>query len=187
MSHSIAVADTCFILDWASFSLRDLMRKVFSAVFLLEDVLAEVRSSPAVEWVADNLASGYFTLFTPSPDKRREAEQLVELVATRPHMRRIEIPEALCLTLGKQKGYIVLTENTGALMVADMIQEYSAVKVWRALELLKEIAARKLAAIQTRSQLLHLFQRYEHETKHKFPRRDLEEAIREVIEKWRGS
>jgi hypothetical protein len=39
----------------------------------------------------------------------------------------VDLPEAVCLAIGKMRGYMVLTENRGALMAADVLAELSKV------------------------------------------------------------
>ena len=75
-----------------------------------------------------------------------------------PGLRRLDMPEAVCLIIGKNFNFVVLTENRGALMMAEALPDLSGVKVWRALEVLKECMKRDsikssamLRAIITRS------------------------------------
>jgi len=39
----MSVADTCFLIDWSRFSLRDILFELFDVVAVPEQVLAEVR------------------------------------------------------------------------------------------------------------------------------------------------
>jgi len=39
-----AIADTCFLIDWARYRHRDVLFKLFKTVFVLETILREVKS-----------------------------------------------------------------------------------------------------------------------------------------------
>jgi len=41
-----AIADTCFLIDWSYWSHRNVLFKLFRAVFVPEVVLREVKSEP---------------------------------------------------------------------------------------------------------------------------------------------
>ncbi len=173
MSLNFAIADTCFLIDWASWSKRDVLFSLFTTVFVPESVLREVKSSKTIEWIANWLSSGRLALFTETPDVLAEARELVERSRTIPGMRWVDLPEAVCLVAGRMRGYVVLTENRGALMAADMIPEYSGVRVWRSLELIAEAVRRGLISVES-------FKEYERETRHRFPREDLEAVLDEL-------
>ncbi|MEM1547138.1 MAG: hypothetical protein QXP91_11875 [Candidatus Methanomethylicia archaeon] len=177
MSARIGVADTCFLIDWSSFSRRDLIKEVFSSILIMEQVLAEAKTRSVIEWIAKNLAEGFFILYTPLEDEINEARELILRVARLPFTRRIEVPEALCLVIARKINSYVLTENRGALMVIDVFEEYSNVKAWRSLELLREIAVNKLNRFKEASELIMFYQR---ETHHIFPEEDLN-SVMEVI------
>ena len=46
-----AIADTSFLIDWAKYSKRDLLFKIFDTVWLPEAVLNEIKSENTVMWV----------------------------------------------------------------------------------------------------------------------------------------
>jgi hypothetical protein len=106
--------------------------------------LREIKSEKTLEWVAINLASGRLALFTETPDVIELAIRIVERSRTISSLRGVDIPEAICLALGKLRGYIVLTENRGALMAADVLEELSGVIVWRSLEVIREAIRRRI-------------------------------------------
>ena len=55
MSRSVfAIADTCFLIDWAYWRHRDVLFKVFNVVFVPESVLREVKSEYIIEWIASS-------------------------------------------------------------------------------------------------------------------------------------
>jgi hypothetical protein len=46
VSSEFAIADTCFLIDWARY--RDILFKVFNVVFTPETVLREVKSEGTI-------------------------------------------------------------------------------------------------------------------------------------------
>ena len=177
----IGVADTCFLIDWARFSLRDLLFKLFELVVVPEQVLAEVRSESTLLWIAREMGRERLQLFTPTPRQLEEASRLVRISYTIPGIRRLDMPEAVCLVMGREHGYVVLTENRGAIMVREAIPELSGVEVWRSLEVLRECLVRGLVEARGEEDIRDLFRRYERETLHVFPEEELESVIREVL------
>ncbi|RLG52721.1 MAG: DNA-binding protein [Thermoproteota archaeon] len=142
-----------------------------------EHVLEEILSEDTLTWVSRQLGEERLQLYTPTPEILSEAESLVRVSYATPSVRKIELPEALCLVLGKRYGYTVLTENIGALMLKSALEELSQVKVWRALELLEYMVKTGVLAASSQQEIMEVFQRYEKETKHIFPRRELREVV----------
>jgi hypothetical protein len=70
----------------------------------------------------------------------------------------------------------VLTENRGALMAVDFLEELSGVDVWRSLELIREALKRKLLSEEPEQ----IFNGYEVDTKHRFPCTELEVVLNEL-------
>jgi len=163
----MAVADTSFLIDWARFSLRDLLFRVFDTVWIPEDVLNEVQSERTLTWIADRLASGHMSLFPLLPEYRDRALRLVELSRRGP-ARGLDFPEAYCIAVAEDRGYVALSEN-GAAYAAQFL--YTTARVWRAYEVLWELRRRGLVP----DDVIHV---YQEETRHKFPQRD--------VERWRS-
>ena len=92
-----------------------------------------------------------------------EATPVMEMSGRYP-VRRLDYPEAYCIAVAGDRGYTVLSEN-GAAYAAQFL--YARARVWRALEVLIELEKRGFI---DKSEIY----RYEEETKHKFPRRDLQ-------------
>ena len=140
-------------------------------------MLREVVSERTLEWLSECLGSERMQLYTPIPDVLREAEEVVRRSYRVPRIRKLDLPEALCLVMGKRYGYVVLTENRAALMYRRVDPEYSGVRVWRALEVLAEAVRRGLVDCSGPEGVRGIFKRYEEETGHIFPRRELEEVL----------
>ena len=136
-----AIADTCFLIDWSYWNYRDVLFKLFRAVFVPETVLREVKSERAVEWIATALAGGQLALYTEASDVTALAIRIVERSRLMPGLRGVDLPEAICLAVGKLRGYVVLTENRDAIMAVDFLNELSGVIVWRALEVIREASS----------------------------------------------
>jgi len=170
-----AIADTCFLIDWASWRRRNLLFKLFKTVFVPESVLREVRSERTIEWIATSLSSGSLSLFTETPDVIAFARSLVERSKLLP-IRGIDLPEAICLAAGKMRNYIVITENRGALMAAEILEELSGIKVWKSLKLIAEGLRKSLV----KDDFKEVFAEYEMDTGHRFPKKDLEEVLHEL-------
>ncbi len=170
----IAVSDTCFLIDWARFSRRDLLFRIFDKVLVPKQILDEVKSLTTVEFVSSYMASGSLVYFEPIPSVLEEADQLVRESYELVEVRRLDLPEAICLVMGKRFGYVVLTENLGALILARRRSDLRSVVVWRSLEVLAEACRRGIFG----GEPTELFQLFSGETKHVFN----EEELRKILE-----
>ncbi len=179
MSREFAIADTCFLIDWSSYRRKDILFKLFRVVFVPEQVLDEIQSEETITWIARSLARGVLSLYTPTREEIEEAYTLIEKSHLHPQMPSMDLPEALCLAVGRRRGYTVLTENRAALLAPRLLSEYRDVRVWRALEVLVEAARRGILTVDC-SNPGSIFEEYRTDTFHIFPRRALEEAIRVV-------
>jgi len=179
LHRPFAVADTCFLIDWARYRRRDILFKLFRTVFVPEQVLDEIRSENTVAWIAGALARGWLSLYTPSSMEVEEAIRLVEWSRLHPQAAAIDMPEALCLVVGRRRGYIVLTENRGALLAPRLNKDYSGVEVWRALEVILEALRRGILEPNCERPDT-VFREYSLDTLHLFPSKALEEAVKEV-------
>jgi len=177
-----AIADTCFLIDWARFRRKDMLFKLFKAVFVPEDVLNEVRSEETIAWISSALSRDYLALYTPSRDEVNEARQLIEESRLKPHMPSVDLPEAICLVVGRRRGYVVLTENRGALLIPKFMSRYSGVAVWRSLEVILNAILEGVVEIDC-SKPGELFSEYSRDTLHIFPTKALNRAVEEVKRK----
>jgi predicted nucleic acid-binding protein len=161
-----AIADTSFIVDWAKYSRRDILLNLFEVIYVPESVLRELKLPPAIDWVADCLASDAFALFTETPEVEEDARRLMAMSRGRP-LKRIDYPEAACLAAGLRYGYVVLTENGGAYFAPRILG--ISVTVWRSFEVIVEAWRRGLV-----EDLVGELRRYEEETLRLFRRKDWE-------------
>ncbi len=158
------IADTSFIIDWAKYSRRDVIFRLFELIWLPEAVLAEVRSEHTIAWIAGGLASENMAIFPDLPEIRGEALKIMEVSRKYP-VKSLDYPEAFCLAVGRERKVIVLSENGGAYVA--QFTFLKGVKVWRAFEVLLELLKRGFVGKED-------FYTYQSETLHRFPRRDME-------------
>ena len=177
----LAIADTCLLIDWASYRKRDILSKIFTSIFVPEQVLDEVKSESILAWITENFARGTLILFTPTPDIVQEAQNLVKIVAQIPWARKIELPEAICLATGRLYGYTVLTENRGALMVKEILPEYHTVRIYRSIDILREAMLKRIINVSTREEILAELEIFNKDTGHIFRDRDIEELVKKVM------
>jgi hypothetical protein len=161
-----AVADTSFLIDWARYTKRDLLFSIFK-VSIPESVLGEIKSENTISWIAQKLAEENMYLFTETSDLREEAFRIIEMSRRYP-VKSIDYPEAVCIAIGRKHNYIVLSENGGAYM--SQFIYLKDVKVWRAFEVLLELYNRKMIDKDE-------FIKYQVDTFHEFPRKDVERII----------
>ncbi len=176
-----AIADTCFLIDWVRYRYRDILSRLFKTVFVPEEVLREIKSEDTITRVSRGLARDYLSLYTVSRYEIEEARRLIELSHRHPQLPSIDLPEALCIVIGRARGYIVLTETRGALYVPRLINEYRDVIIWRSLELIVNAILNNILDIDC-SNPEQVFREYTHDTLHIFPTRALNKAIEVVKE-----
>jgi len=169
----IAVADTCFIIDWARYSNRHVLFKVFNRVLIPRQVLDEVRSEATIDFLATGLAEGGLVYYEPTPEVIVEADELVREILAKPALRRVELPEAVCLVMGRRYGYIVLTENLGALMAVKGLARLKGVTVWRTLEVLAQAFKQGYLKGDFKAEVA----KFSRETMHIFREEDVERAL----------
>ena len=163
----IAIADTSFLIDWVRYSRRELIFQIFELIYIPEAVFNEVRSERTLLWIAEGLENNRIAVFPEVPQIRDEALRLVYETRRLP-VRSVDYPEAYCVVVGKSLGYTVLTENGGAVALVRYYNEYSNVKVMRALEVLVELKNRGII-----SDIKAEIEKYTRETGHLFSNRDL--------------
>ncbi len=180
MRERFAVADTCFLIDWVRYRHRDIMFKLFKTVFIPEQVLSEVKSESTISWIAESLAEDKLSLYTPTREEVEEALRIVEYSRLQPSLPSLDFPEAICLAIGKDRGYVVLTENRAALLIPRLLNNYSGVRVWRSLELI--LNALTAGALKPDcGDPARRFMEYCEDTLHRFPSAALRRAVEEVV------
>jgi len=173
----VCVLDACFIIDWVRWSRRDLLWRVFDLAFIPELVLREVSTPQPLRALREWMAAGLATVYPSSRDLEEEALGLILRARRDPRVPRIDPPEALCATLARRIGAVVLTENRGLLRAYELArEEFAPAIVWNSLRLLAHLYASGLASA---SSFVELVAGYESEVKHAFSRREVARVAEE--------
>ncbi len=171
----LAVADSCFLIDWAKYKKRDIIRDIFKSVFITIDVMKEITSEETLSMISDYLADGFFVPITLSDTEREKVHELMISYARDNQAPAIHEPEASAVVFALNHGIeIVLSENT-ALKYHHQIRKNP--DVWGASDVLKKALIDDLI---TTSNIKKEFETYSQETKHLFRKKDIEKEIKEI-------
>jgi len=140
---STAVADTCFLVHWLRFRERERIFEVFESIAVPVIVLDEMGARGRV-MLAPWLASRRAFLIPRINDHEVEALRLVEFSRSQ-RLPTLDPPEAYCLAVAKRRGYAVLTDNKAPKYLAQILKDYSTVKVLDSLDILSLIYGDDLA------------------------------------------
>ncbi|MCL7399928.1 MAG: DNA-binding protein, partial [Thaumarchaeota archaeon] len=140
---STAVADTCFLVHWLRFRERERIFEVFESIAVPVMVLDEMGARGRV-MLAPWLASRRAFLIPRINDHEVEALRLVEFSRSQ-RLPTLDPPEAYCLAVAKRRGYAVLTDNKAPKYLAQILKDYSTVKVLDSLDSLSLIYGDDLA------------------------------------------
>ena len=166
MTELIASIDTCFLIEWCRYRRRELLTKAFRYAYVTEDVLAEIKSKPTLEFVSDLLSKGFLVIYP----FRRQLESIIREIVTisvnDSRIRIIDPPEAYAFAIGLRENSVVLTENKGIIRLVELYGEKFPVQVWGAYQLLKFLYENKY--IQNFEEALR---NYTLDTHHMFPKR----------------
>jgi len=173
----IGVVDACFLIDWCRFRRRELVKAVFSRLYVDEEVLAQFRSEAVLELVAKWMGEGFLALVAWSTLDEEELGRLRSIVEADTRIPSLERPDLKSLVSARRMGAVLLSENLGVLRVCQYVPGYVGVKVYTSLDLLKHIVKAGQGL-----RLSKLIAEYEEDAKHKFSARRVEEALREVGE-----
>jgi len=171
------IPDSCFLIDWSRYRHRFTLTELYKPVYVLRDVLDELRTSAPLEYVSRLLGEEAAAIYAETVDEAEEARRLVEASISTPHARRVDYPEALCLTVARRRGCVVLTENRGALSVGSWRSEYRRVRVMNAIRVLAEAVRCRLLDDFTRA-----LEEYESDTGHVYSAREVEEVRRMLLD-----
>jgi hypothetical protein len=116
------VLDACFIIDWARWSRRNLLWRVFSFGFVPEPVLREISTPEPLRVLREWMSAGFLTVHPSSRDLEDEALRLIIEARRNPRMPRIDPPEAVCVALARRIGAVVLTENRGVIRYTRLLK-----------------------------------------------------------------
>ena len=174
-----AIADTCFIVVWSKYSKSHILEEVFNTIYIPVEALQEIKSENVRSFVS-KLLTRKGRLYVPIPEVYREAEELVFKVNQLGLGVHIELPESICLVVGKRRGLVVLTENLGAVAIPHILETYELVQVWRSLEIIYEACKREILKQKSSSTFIRLIKEFETETGHKFRRSEVLKYVRRL-------
>jgi len=177
-----AVADTCFLIDWAYYRHKEALFDLFKAIYVTESVLNELSDEPVISWVSEELARGRMGLLSESPDVSSEAYRLMFLSRREVRLRDLDYPEAVCLVLGKMLDLVVLTENRAAVMAPFFLEECRDLNVWRALEVIRELILRGIIECAPNETSVRVpFEEYMLDTRHLFSPSELKRVVEVIV------
>lgn len=171
----LAVADSCFLIDWAKYKKRDILRGIFKSVFITIDVMNEITSEETLSMVSEYLADGFFVPITLTNTEREKVHELMISYIKDDQAPTIHEPEASAVVFALNHGIeVVLSENT-ALKYRRWISKNP--DVWGALDVLKKAL---IDGLITTPNIKKEFETYSQETKHLFRKKDIEKEIKEI-------
>ena len=132
----IAIADTCFLVNWLRYRRRNDIFKLYKSLaipFIVLDELSFHRGLLA-DWISSRKV-----FFIPRINRYDiEALNLVEYSHTK-NIPHIDSGEAYCLAVARNRDYDVLTDNIATKFITRDLEEYSIVKVLDSLDILYEL------------------------------------------------
>jgi len=161
----ICSIDTCFLIDWARYSRREILEKLFDYCFITEDVLNEIKSELTLTYISSLLAKGFLVFYPFKRELELIVRDVIEVSVRDPRVRALDPPEAYALAIGVREGAVVLTENRGVISITKIYPQYSSVAVWRSYEVILEAYKRGIV-----SNFEEELRRFEVETGHRFPK-----------------
>ncbi len=134
----IAVLDACFIIDWSSYRNKHLLEEFFKTMYIHEEVLRQVRSPVAIEYLGRLFTSGVLRLYPWSNTEEKEFNKLRDEVTRDPRIPSLERPDIICLVMAKTLDSVLLSENLGIHRVVQFHPRYRGLRLWTSLELLEK-------------------------------------------------
>jgi len=173
----ICVIDACFVIDWSLYGRRDILKDIFSSFYITADVFDELKSERAynmiIEWRRENIC----VIVGLTERELNDVRALMRRVDENPEMPAIDFPEATAIIYAKKYGIQhVLTENKGAKAVPTSLNDFSEIKIWSALDVLKEAGSKGILRDFEKA-----LEEYSTETKHIFKEAKKEKKINAQI------
>ena len=181
----LGVIDACFVIDWANYRGRRALKRMFKLLYVHEEVLEQIRTRRAVEFVGELFSEGVLRIYPWSESEESEFLRLRDEVVADPRIPSLERPDILCLVIARSLNAPLLTENLGVHRVVQFHPRYAGLRVWTALELLENMVYAGVLSVGSPEEFLELVREYEQDTAHVFKRRRLEEVL-ERVRRWLG-
>ena len=178
----IGVIDTCFLIDWSRFRKREILEKLFNVLLIHEEVLRQIRSESAIEYVSELFTKGVLRLYPWSNMDEKEFIILRSQVSSNSRIPSLERPDLLCLIMTYNSDAVLLSENVGIHRVVQYHPRYSHVKVWIALDVIEQSIYRGLINVDSEEDFLSIVKEYELDTHHSFRKNKVRSATERVRE-----
>lgn len=88
----MGLIDACFIIDWADYSNREILKSICESVYITENVFQEVKYKNAIDLLEDWIENNYCSIVTVDTITSKEAKALIDLCQKVP-----EIPKKVDL------------------------------------------------------------------------------------------
>jgi hypothetical protein len=132
----LAVADTCFLINWLSFRRWEDIFRLFNRILLPSIMVPELRSQRVRSRVEELAYSGRLVVLPRVDYVDREALRIFNLVNSTPGLPRIDEPEAYGLAYAALHGIPFLTDNASPRIAARSLSPLRDVTVYDSLDLL---------------------------------------------------
>ena len=133
---SLAVADTCFLINWLSFRRWEDIFRLFRRILLPSIMVPEIRSQRVRSRVEELAYKGHLVILPRADYVDREALRIFNLVNSTPHLPRIDEPEAYGLAYAALHGVPFLTDNASPKVAVRSLSSLRGVVVHDSLDLL---------------------------------------------------
>ena len=133
---SLAVADTCFLINWLSFRRWEGIFRLFYRILLPSIMLPELRSRRVRGKIEELVYRGSLVILPRADYVDREALRIFNLVNSTPGLPRIDEPEAYGLAYAALHGLPLLTDNASPKVAARSLSSLRGVVVYDSLDLL---------------------------------------------------
>jgi len=167
----IGILDACFIIDWSLYNKKEILKEIFSTLYITSDVFNELKTIHAYDMIINWRGSNLCVVVDLTEHELKKVRQLMRTVDENPAMPAIDFPEATALVYAKEYGIkYVLTENKGAKTVPESVDEFSDIQVWGALEILNYADSNNIGNFMN---LKEAIEEYCVDTKHFFKKQAL--------------
>jgi hypothetical protein len=133
---SLAVADTCFLINWLSFRRWEGIFKLFYRILLPSIMVPELRSQNVRSRIEELAYRGRLVILPRTDYVDREALRIFNLVNSTPGLPRIDEPEAYGLAYAALHGIPFLTDNASPKVAVGSLSSLRGVHVYDSLDLL---------------------------------------------------
>ena len=176
-----AVLDACFIIDWARYEKRELLKSLFDRAFIHRDVLNQLVSERAISLASKWLGEGFLAIYPWMDSDEDVALRLISQLSAMPEIPMLERPDVLCLVIALRTRSCLLTENKGILRAVEFHPDLSDVKVLTAIDILESLVIEGILQINSIDDYIAEVRAYEAQTGHIFSRKRLDESRERVI------